>query len=170
MKFHSLGQEDPLEKEMATHPVFLPGEFHGQRSLAGYSPWVAKSWAQLRQLRMSMNRKTGIYESNMPLGKRSVKLKLKNLFKFLGEDLRRKKKKKLNCIFRGGVWWVIQGTTFLWTLTSFLPSSWSSLCLPWHVVFCCHSFRSVSHQTCRLLRTLNLYPWISCWLHSFPCL
>ena len=36
----SLGQEDPLEKEMATHPlVFLPGKSHGQRSLAGYSPW-----------------------------------------------------------------------------------------------------------------------------------
>ena len=36
----SLGQEDPLEKEMATHPtVSLPGKFHGQRSLAGYSPW-----------------------------------------------------------------------------------------------------------------------------------
>ena len=34
----SLGQEDPLEKEMATTPVFLPGESHGQRSLAGYSP------------------------------------------------------------------------------------------------------------------------------------
>ena len=32
----SLGREDPLEKGMATHPVFLPGEFHGQRSLAGY--------------------------------------------------------------------------------------------------------------------------------------
>ena len=28
-------------------PVFLPGKFHGQRSLAGYSPWVAKSWTQL---------------------------------------------------------------------------------------------------------------------------
>ena len=28
-----------LEKEMATIPVFLPGEFHGQRSLVGYSPW-----------------------------------------------------------------------------------------------------------------------------------
>ena len=38
----SLGWEDPLEKEMATHPVFLPGKFHGQRSLEGYSPWVAK--------------------------------------------------------------------------------------------------------------------------------
>ena len=23
-------------------PVFLPGEFHGQRSLTGYSPWVHK--------------------------------------------------------------------------------------------------------------------------------
>ena len=39
----SLGWEDPLEKEMATHSlVFLPGEFHGQRSLVGYSPWVCK--------------------------------------------------------------------------------------------------------------------------------
>ena len=34
----SLGWEDPLEKGMATHLVFLPGELHGQRSLAGYSP------------------------------------------------------------------------------------------------------------------------------------
>jgi len=23
-------------------PVFLPGEFHGQRSLVGYSPWGCK--------------------------------------------------------------------------------------------------------------------------------
>ena len=33
----SLGQEDPLEKGI------LPGESHGQSSLAGYSPWGAKS-------------------------------------------------------------------------------------------------------------------------------
>ena len=55
----SLGQEDLLEKGMATHstipsgtipwrrarqpaPVFLPGEFHGQMNLAGYSPWGCK--------------------------------------------------------------------------------------------------------------------------------
>ena len=37
-QIRSLGREDPLEKEMATTPVFLPGEFHGQRSLVGYSP------------------------------------------------------------------------------------------------------------------------------------
>ena len=27
--------------------VFLPGKSHGQRSLAGYSLWGPKSWAQL---------------------------------------------------------------------------------------------------------------------------
>ena len=38
----SLGWKDPLEKEMATHSVFLPGEFHKQRRLVGYSPWGQK--------------------------------------------------------------------------------------------------------------------------------
>ena len=31
--------DPPLEEGTATHPVFLPRESHGQRSLAGYSPW-----------------------------------------------------------------------------------------------------------------------------------
>ena len=35
----SLGQENPMEKGMATTSLFLPGEFHGKRSLACYSPW-----------------------------------------------------------------------------------------------------------------------------------
>ena len=35
---HSLGQEDSLKKGMQPTPVFLPGEFRGQRSLVGYSP------------------------------------------------------------------------------------------------------------------------------------
>ena len=34
----SLGQEDPLEEERATIPLFLPRESHGRRSLVGYSP------------------------------------------------------------------------------------------------------------------------------------
>ena len=34
----SLGQEDPLEKGMATHSGALAGESHGRRSLVGYSP------------------------------------------------------------------------------------------------------------------------------------
>ena len=38
----SLGREDPLEKEMATHSSVLAGKSHGQKSLAGYSPWGLK--------------------------------------------------------------------------------------------------------------------------------
>ena len=38
----SLGGEDPQEKGMTPTPVFLPGEYHGQRGLVGYSPWDHK--------------------------------------------------------------------------------------------------------------------------------
>ena len=39
MQVRSLGREDPLEEEMATHSSVLAGESHGQRGLLGYSPW-----------------------------------------------------------------------------------------------------------------------------------
>ena len=39
----SLGQEHPWRREWLPTPVFLPGEFQGQRSLAGYRPWGHKS-------------------------------------------------------------------------------------------------------------------------------
>ena len=39
----SLGQEDPLEKVMATHSRILSREFHGQRNLVVYSLWNCKS-------------------------------------------------------------------------------------------------------------------------------
>ena len=32
----------PWRREGQPTPVFLPGEFHGQRSLAGYNPWGHK--------------------------------------------------------------------------------------------------------------------------------
>ena len=38
-RVQSLGQEDPLENRMATHLVFLLGEFHGKTNLVGYSSW-----------------------------------------------------------------------------------------------------------------------------------
>ena len=37
-----LGWEDSLESEMIAHSSILAGKFHGQRSLAGYSPWGHK--------------------------------------------------------------------------------------------------------------------------------
>ena len=38
----SLGWEDPWRREWLPIPVFLPGEFHGQKSLVSYSPWGPK--------------------------------------------------------------------------------------------------------------------------------
>ena len=46
----SLGQEDPLEKEMANHSVLLPGKSYGWRSLVGYSPWGLKELDMTEQL------------------------------------------------------------------------------------------------------------------------
>ena len=40
--FPSLGGEDPRRREWQPTPVFLPGESHGHRSLAGCSPWGHK--------------------------------------------------------------------------------------------------------------------------------
>ena len=39
MQFRSLGQEDPLEREMATHSIILSGKSHEQRNLVGYNRW-----------------------------------------------------------------------------------------------------------------------------------
>ena len=40
-RVQSLGQEDPLQKEMATHSSILPWKIP-QRSMEGYSPWGCK--------------------------------------------------------------------------------------------------------------------------------
>ena len=37
-RVRSLGQENRLEKGLASTPALLPGEFHEQRSLVGHSP------------------------------------------------------------------------------------------------------------------------------------
>ena len=50
MSVSSLGREDPLEEEMAPTPVLLPGESHGQRSLAGHSPKGCKQLDTTEQL------------------------------------------------------------------------------------------------------------------------
>ena len=34
----------PWRRAWQPTPVFSPGEFHRQRSLAGYSPWGRKEW------------------------------------------------------------------------------------------------------------------------------
>ena len=42
MQVQSLGQEDPMEQEMATPSSIPDWKFLGQRSLVSYSPWGGK--------------------------------------------------------------------------------------------------------------------------------
>ena len=48
-KVGSLGWEYPLKNDMTVHSSIL-GESHGQRSLAGYSPWGHKDSETTEQL------------------------------------------------------------------------------------------------------------------------
>ena len=54
IQVQSPDQKDPLEEEMATTPVFLPGESHGQRSLRGYSPRGCKEIDMTEYTRMQV--------------------------------------------------------------------------------------------------------------------
>ena len=49
----SLGWDDLLEKEMATHSIFLPRKSHGWRNLVGYSSWGRKELDMTKQLNLS---------------------------------------------------------------------------------------------------------------------
>ena len=42
----------PQRRAWQPTPAFLPEEFHGQRSVTGYNPWITKSWTQLKLLSM----------------------------------------------------------------------------------------------------------------------
>ena len=46
----------PWSRKWQPTPVFLPGEFHGQRSLASYRPWGCKESDTTGQLTLSLFR------------------------------------------------------------------------------------------------------------------
>ena len=50
----SLGWEIPWRWKWHPNPVFLPGEFHGEKSLVGYSPWGRKESDMTEQLTLSL--------------------------------------------------------------------------------------------------------------------
>ena len=65
----SLGWEVPIEKKIGTHSSILPGEFHGQRSLVGYSPWGLKESDMTEKLTLNTTSKDftgGTVEKNPP--------------------------------------------------------------------------------------------------------
>ena len=49
-----LGLENPLEKKQLPTPVFLPGEFHGQRRLVGCSPRDHRESDRTERLTLSL--------------------------------------------------------------------------------------------------------------------
>ena len=53
--FHPWVGKIPWRREWLPTPVFLPGEFHGQRSLRGYSPWGHKELDTTEQLTLSLS-------------------------------------------------------------------------------------------------------------------
>ena len=70
MKVQSLGQEDPLEEEMAPTPVFLPGESHGQRACGAAvhgghkeSDMTERLSTHTSDIRVDMPRRQLIYEA-----------------------------------------------------------------------------------------------------------
>ena len=45
----------PWRREWQPAPVFFPGEFHGQRTLGGYSPWGHKETDKTGPLTLSLS-------------------------------------------------------------------------------------------------------------------
>ena len=52
--FYLLVRKIPWRREWLLIPVFLPGEFHGQRSLVNYSPWGHKESDTTERLTLSL--------------------------------------------------------------------------------------------------------------------
>ena len=48
-------QNIPWRRQRLHIPVFWPGEFRGQRSLAGYSPWGLKQLETTEQTALSLS-------------------------------------------------------------------------------------------------------------------
>ena len=64
MRVWSLGQEDPLEEEMAAHSSILPGKSRRQVSLADYSSWGCKELA-MTEATQQTRRHAGSVESHI---------------------------------------------------------------------------------------------------------
>ena len=75
----------PLEKGLATYSLFLPREFHGQRSLVGYSPWGRKEPDTTERLtHEELRRKNERLEEEGGISHFALVIALLSFFLFLG--------------------------------------------------------------------------------------
>ena len=63
-RFHPWVGKIPWRREWQPTPVFLPGETHGQRNLAGCSPWGHKELDTTEWLTLSLSLYTSVCQSN----------------------------------------------------------------------------------------------------------
>ena len=64
--FNACVRKIPWRREWQPTPVFLPGEFHGQKSLVGYSPWGCKELGMTEQQTLTYTKRGESVESFVP--------------------------------------------------------------------------------------------------------
>ena len=57
----------PWRRKRLPIPIFLPGEFHGQRKLSGYHPWGHKELDMTEQLTLSLFLFLGVFRRGLEL-------------------------------------------------------------------------------------------------------
>ena len=71
-RFDPWVRRTPWRRKWQPAPVILPGESHGPRSLAGYSPQEAKSWTRLKQLSTHIHTVRIFYKTCEKINKNSI--------------------------------------------------------------------------------------------------
>ena len=74
----------PWRREWQPSPVFLPGKLHGQRSLAGYSPWGRKESDTTERLTLFMSSQSFLFFVFLNLPKLSRSPGMNTLASFQG--------------------------------------------------------------------------------------
>ena len=78
----SLDQEDPLRRAWLTTLVFLPGEFHGQRSLMGYMQYMGcKQSGMTERLTLTTRLRYIIVMNSMSAYSKTLNRKSNNVLK-----------------------------------------------------------------------------------------
>ena len=80
----SLGREDPWRRKWQPTPIFLPREFHGQRSLAGCNPWRHKQLDTTEQFHLPIIKRV-IWQmklsfTNLPRVNQTVRMQIQICF------------------------------------------------------------------------------------------
>ena len=157
-----LGQEDPLEDSMATHSSILDWESHGQRILAGYSPWGPTEPHTIERLSTSAGKKDAGPQEGTCLIWEAVCLLLKPFVVCL-------------CVLTSyGLWLrylTIRFTYFLnWLLLALFPGPKPFLLLfgsitdiyklPWRT-------QSITTIDAHCSKRVDLYPWAPIKIYCF---